>query len=158
VSMAGGVFSAAALKELIAKYGKVALGVHLSVSAASITGCYVAIKNNVDVGAILERAGLFSSSEKEEKEQAAAAAAADLQRYESSSAMEGSGDEVQLQTDHTDVKEKNRIHAAAVSGGGALALAFLCNKALIPVRIPITIALTPAVARLLALRNLHRRP
>jgi len=158
--MAGGVFSAAALKELIAKYGKVALGVHLSVSAASITGCYVAIKNNVDVGAILERAGLFSSSEKEEKEQAAAAAAAaaDLQRYESSLAVEGSGDEVLLQTDHTDVKEKNRIHAAAVSGGGALALAFLCNKALIPVRIPITIALTPAVARLLALRNLYRRP
>jgi hypothetical protein len=158
VSMAGGVFSAAGLKELIAKYGKVALGVHLSVSAASITGCYVAIKNNVDVGAILERAGLFSSSEKEEKEQAAAAAAADLQRYESSLPMEGSGDEVLLQTDHTDVKEKNRIHAAAVSGGGALALAFLCNKALIPVRIPITIALTPAVARLLALRNLYRRP
>ncbi|CAM6016417.1 unnamed protein product [Sphagnum balticum] len=153
--MAGGVFSAAALKELIAKYGKVALGVHLSVSAASITGCYVAIKNNVDVGAILERAGLFSSSEKEETEQAAAAAAADLQSYESSLAMEGSGDEVLLQTD---VKEKNRIHAAAVSGGGALALAFLCNKALMPVRIPITIALTPAVARLLALRNLYRRP
>ncbi|CAM6062035.1 unnamed protein product [Sphagnum tenellum] len=156
--MAGGVFSAAGLKELIAKYGKVALGVHLSVSAASITGCYVAIKNNVDVGAILERVGLFSSSEKEEKEQAAAAATADLQRYESSLPMEGSGDEVLLQTDHTDVKEKNRIHAAAVSGGGALALAFLCNKALIPVRIPITIALTPAVARLLALRNLYRRP
>jgi hypothetical protein len=36
------------------------------------------------------------------------------------------------------------------SSGGTLALALLCNKALIPVRIPITIALTPPVARLLA--------
>ncbi|KAL8268831.1 hypothetical protein R6Q59_002629 [Mikania micrantha] len=48
--MAGGRF-----RELIKKYGKVALGVRLSVSAASITGLYVAIKNNVDVESALEK-------------------------------------------------------------------------------------------------------
>ncbi|KAJ0077712.1 hypothetical protein Patl1_35443 [Pistacia atlantica] len=39
--MAGGRF-----KELFKKYGKVAIGVHCSVSGASITGLYIAIKNN----------------------------------------------------------------------------------------------------------------
>ena len=36
----------------------------------------------------------------------------------------------------------------AVAGGGSAALlAFLCNKALLPVRVPITVGLTPVVAR-----------
>jgi Protein of unknown function (DUF1279) len=35
-----------------------------------------------------------------------------------------------------------------VAGGGSAALlAFLCNKALLPVRVPITVGLTPVVAR-----------
>ncbi|KAL4553984.1 hypothetical protein LXL04_039901 [Taraxacum kok-saghyz] len=42
-------------RELLKKYGKVALGVHFSVSAASISGLYVAIKNNVDIEAVLEK-------------------------------------------------------------------------------------------------------
>ncbi|THU57153.1 hypothetical protein C4D60_Mb03t00510 [Musa balbisiana] len=48
------------LQELMKKYGKVALGVHFSVSAAAITGFYVAIKNNVDVDveSIFEKVGL----------------------------------------------------------------------------------------------------
>ncbi|CAL9072311.1 unnamed protein product [Musa textilis] len=54
------------LRELMKKYGKVALGVHLSVSFASITGFYVAIKNNVDVESVFERVGLSSGvSEKD---------------------------------------------------------------------------------------------
>jgi hypothetical protein len=36
------------------------------------------------------------------------------------------------------------------SSGGALTLALLCNKALLPVRVPITIALTPPIARALS--------
>ncbi|XP_004961597.1 uncharacterized protein LOC101785749 [Setaria italica] len=36
------------------------------------------------------------------------------------------------------------------SSGGALTLALLCNKALLPERVPITIALTPPVARALS--------
>lgn len=40
-----------------------------------------------------------------------------------------------------------------LSGSGStVALAFLCNKALFPVRTPITIGLTPMVARLLRSR------
>lgn len=140
-----GVLSVAGLKELIAKYGKVALGVHLSVSAVSVTGCYVAIKNNVDVGAVLQRVGLYSQSiEKEEAE--------DILKYEVL-ALEGSTSDA-----GTVPVEEDRKSAvqAAVSGGGAIALAFLCNKALMPIRIPITVALTPPIARLLARRNLYK--
>lgn len=137
-----GILSVARLRDLIAKYGKVALGVHLSVSAASITGCYVAIKNNVDVGAVLQRVGLFSDNmEKEEAD--------DIHRFEAV-ALEGS------EATAPPVEDRKSAVHAAVSGGGALALAFLCNKALMPVRIPITVALTPTVARLLARRNLYK--
>lgn len=48
------------------------------------------------------------------------------------------------------VKKRNRTAELAASSGGALALAFLCNKALFPIRVPITFALTPPVARFLA--------
>ena len=36
---------------------------------------------------------------------------------------------------------------ALTSKGSDLAIAFLCTKALAPVRIPLTIGLTPAIAR-----------
>ncbi|KAL0412379.1 UNVERIFIED_CONTAM: hypothetical protein Sradi_1439600 [Sesamum radiatum] len=51
-------------------------------------------------------------------------------------------------------KERNRTAELAASSGGALALAVLINKALFPVRVPITLALTPSIARFLARRNL----
>jgi hypothetical protein len=137
-----GVLSVAGFKELVAKYGKVAVGVHLSVSAVSVTCCYAAIKNNVDAGAVLQRVGLYSASmEKEEAE--------DIQKYE---AVASEGAPLPKEEDR-----QSAVHAA-VSGGGALALAFLCNKALMPVRIPITVALTPPVARMLARRNLFKSP
>lgn len=42
-----------------------------------------------------------------------------------------------------------------LSGGGStLALAVLCNKALFPIRTPITLALTPPVARFLRSRKI----
>ncbi|KAJ0076611.1 hypothetical protein Patl1_36015 [Pistacia atlantica] len=50
-------------------------------------------------------------------------------------------------------KQRNRTAELAASSGGALALALLCNKALFPIRVPITIALTPPVARFLARRK-----
>ncbi|KHN22155.1 hypothetical protein glysoja_042912 [Glycine soja] len=52
-------------RELMKKYGKVALGVHLSVSTVSITGLYVAIRNNVDVEAILEKLHMGTVSEEQ---------------------------------------------------------------------------------------------
>ena len=45
---------------------------------------------------------------------------------------------------------RNRTMELVASSGGALTLALLCNKALFPVRVPITIALTPPIARALS--------
>ncbi|KAJ8498011.1 hypothetical protein OPV22_008563 [Ensete ventricosum] len=139
------------LRELMKKYGKVALGVHLSVSFASITGFYVAINNNVDVESVFERVGL--SSGVSEKDRAADAS--------SSSSSFPSGDSVILDgvdssapREEQQQRRRNRTAELAASSGGALALAILCNKALFPVRVPITIALTPPIARFLARRNL----
>ncbi|CAI5998405.1 unnamed protein product [Closterium sp. NIES-64] len=50
--------------------------------------------------------------------------------------------------------ESGGVAAAGLIGsGGALAVAWLCNKALIPVRVPITLALTPPIARFLTARG-----
>ncbi|KAL9244844.1 hypothetical protein vseg_018565 [Gypsophila vaccaria] len=100
-------------KQFMKKYGKVALGVHLSVSSASVAGLYVAINNNVDVEHIIRKFGIGGNK-----------------RY--------------------------RTAELAVSSGGVFALAVLCNKALFPIRMPITVALTPTIARFLAKRNLIR--
>ncbi|RDX99279.1 hypothetical protein CR513_17683, partial [Mucuna pruriens] len=116
--MSGGRF-----RELMKKYGKVALGVHLGVSAASITGLYVAIRNNVDVEAILEKFHMGTVSDQQNPNDDAP-------------------------------PPKNRTAQLAASAGGAFTLAILCNKALFPVRVPITVALTPPVARFLARRNI----
>ncbi|KAM0938705.1 hypothetical protein DsansV1_C22g0170871 [Dioscorea sansibarensis] len=94
------------LREMTKKYGKVALGVHLSVSAASITGLYVAVRNNVDVEALFQKAGLSSPSPPPS-----------------------------LDSDPTatsDDRPRNRTAELAASSGGALAVAILLNKALFP--------------------------
>ncbi|XP_006660914.1 uncharacterized protein LOC102706404 [Oryza brachyantha] len=131
---------AARMKELMKKYGKVAVGVHLSVSCASITGLYVAINNNVDVDAILRRVGISPGSVGEEDRTAGAAGGGEVTRdaYYSGPVPE----EVP--------PPRNRTRELVASSGGALALALMCNKALLPVRIPVTVALTPPVARFLA--------
>ncbi|KAL3843352.1 hypothetical protein ACJIZ3_000755 [Penstemon smallii] len=127
-------------KEFLKKYGKVGFGVHFSVSAASITGLYVAIKNNVDVESMLEKVGMPSLSKDKEIPN-----------------MPSENLEVTTISDSgfmNEKKEKNRTTELVASSGGALALAVLINKALLPVRVPITFALTPPVARFLARRNL----
>ncbi|GER55233.1 elongation factor 4 [Striga asiatica] len=126
-------------KELLKKYGKVGLGVHLSVSAASIAGLYAAVKSNVDVDSMLEKVGLPSFAKDKGSK------ISDLHP-------------VNLETtiDRTVEEERNRTAEPALSSGGALALAVLINKALFPVRVPITLALTPPVARFLAKRNLFK--
>lgn len=134
------------MRDLMKKYGKVALGVHCSVSFVSIGGLYVAINNNVDVEALLHKIGLFSGVEKPENPTPSAGdpTAVVLDSYESPPTT------ARAETP----KMKNRTAELVASSGGALALAVLCNKALFPVRVPITIALTPPVARFLARRNL----
>ncbi|KAM0025764.1 hypothetical protein Hdeb2414_s0021g00578411 [Helianthus debilis subsp. tardiflorus] len=131
--MAGGRF-----RELLNKYGKVALGVHLSVSAASITGLYIAIKNNLDVESALEKVR-FKQLE------------SILEKVGMAGPKE---EELDADISNPESKQRNRTAELVASSGGALALAVLCNKALFPVRVPITIAVTPPIARFLARRQI----
>lgn len=133
----------ARMKDLMRKYGKVALGVHVGVSVASVSGLYVAINNNVDVDAIFRKIGISAPG--------TAAGDAALP----APAPGAGGDAVPTPGPAPAVvvgqeAPRNRTGELAASSGGALALAVLCNKALFPVRVPITIALTPPIARLLA--------
>lgn len=135
------------VKDLFRKYGRVALGVHLVVYATFFAGalravprrraaarrpparrspplrwhpagCYVAVDSKADVRGLLARVGLLSERSYDEAE------------AEAGEAGKGSW-----------------LERAASGGGSSLALAFICNKALFPVRTPITLALTPPVAR-----------
>ncbi|KAG9147476.1 hypothetical protein Leryth_007287 [Lithospermum erythrorhizon] len=131
------------LKEFLKKYGKVGLGVHFSVSAASITGIYVAIKNNVDVEAMLGKIGMPTGISN--KNGADSDVASDpVMTDELNTSVET---QTQAQSIQQEVKPRNRTAELVASTGGALTLAVLLNKALFPVRVPITIALTPAIAR-----------
>ena len=124
-------FTGGRFRELLKKYGKVALGVHFSVSGASITGIYVAIKNNVDIESILEKMHMGGVSSEDQA---------------GSNPLDEFAGEKE--------KKRNRTAELAASSGGALALAVLCNKALFPIRVPITVALTPPIARFLARRKI----
>lgn len=134
-------------REVLMKYGKVGLGVHFSVSAASITGLYVAIKNNVDVESLLEKVGMGAVSKQEDTDN----------NYSSSSELSddfvGQGRSDIFTSNDQQKPKKNKTAELMSSTGGALALAVICNKALFPIRVPITIALTPAVSRYLARRR-----
>ena len=67
---------------------------------------------------------------------------------------ETEGEIVTVSQSNQEIKPKNRTAELAASSGGALALAVLCNKALFPVRVPITIALTPSITKFLARRRI----
>ncbi|KFK30457.1 hypothetical protein AALP_AA7G263600 [Arabis alpina] len=121
------------LKEFVKKYGKVALGVHFSVSGVSISGLYIAIKSNVDVESIFEKYHIPGFSNKENPNPSS---------------------DSQLKEVIGDGTSKNKTKELAKSAGGALAVAILCNKALFPIRVPITMALTPPIARFLARRKI----
>lgn len=140
-------------RELLRKYGKVAIGVHFSVSGASITGLYVAIKNNVDVESLLDKLhmdGFFSKDQPQTTPSEIASSVDDGFVIEETATSKIESTVVQ------ESRTRNRTAELAASTGGALALAVLCNKALLPIRIPITIALTPPIARLLARRGIMR--
>ncbi|KAL1213972.1 hypothetical protein V5N11_007335 [Cardamine amara subsp. amara] len=126
------------LKEIVKKYGKVALGVHFSVSGVSISGFYIAIKNNVDVESLLDKYQIPWFSNKENPNPNPNPSL-DLNLEE-----EGLGGGT----------SENKTKQLAKSAGGALALAVLCNKALFPIRVPITMALTPPIARFLRQRKI----
>ncbi|KAI8026970.1 hypothetical protein LOK49_LG02G03929 [Camellia lanceoleosa] len=135
-------------RELLKKYGKVAVGVHFSVSAASISGLYIAIKSNVDVESMLEKVGFRAAKQEEEEEEKTKLPQSNPDGFIFEE-MESTVTMMEMKK----TKNRNRTAELATSSGGALALAVLCNKALFPIRVPITIALTPPVARFLARRQ-----
>lgn len=128
------------IKELINKYGRVALVVHISVSTASYTSCYVAIRNNVDVNDLLNRIGLLPNPHQPASELPDGTAAEKIEKVTG---------KVTEKLDHAAAKVLNQ--------GGAFALAFVCNKALLPVRIPLTVVLTPPISRIWARTQFFRR-
>ncbi|KAK3132791.1 hypothetical protein QOZ80_6AG0527790 [Eleusine coracana subsp. coracana] len=135
------------MKHLMKKYGKVALGVHVSVSCTTIAGLYVAINNNVDVDSILRRVGISPSVSVEVPPAPAPAPAAGGDILGDAAAVPNRSEVVHDASERE--RERNRTAELVASSGGALALAILCNKALLPVRIPMTIALTPPISRAL---------
>eukprot|EP00929_Paragymnodinium_shiwhaense_P091066 TRINITY_DN51111_c0_g1_i2.p2 TRINITY_DN51111_c0_g1~~TRINITY_DN51111_c0_g1_i2.p2 ORF type:complete len:111 (+),score=14.51 TRINITY_DN51111_c0_g1_i2:78-410(+) len=96
------------LQELVVRYGKVGVGVHLTLSCCSIAGCYTAVSQNLPVDRILQQVGLSSAS-------------ADDQ---------GAG-------------------TSAATAGGTFVAAMVLHKAIMPLRIPVTLVVTPVVARIL---------
>lgn len=143
-------------KELVKKYGKVALGVHFSVSAASITGLYVAIKNNADVESLFAKLHLpgVPGKDRPEATELGSVWTDGFNAEESGGDYGGGRSSSPGVVEEVAAKKRNRTAELAASTGGALALAVLCNKALFPVRVPITVALTPPVARFLARRRI----
>eukprot|EP00250_Pteridium_aquilinum_P015328 c22523_g1_i1 orf=193-648(+) len=142
--------TAGRFRELLAKYGKVAIGVHLSVSGISISGFYVAIKNNMDVEGALQRFGLMGKDVEEAMHREGDIEANPPHR-EGLDHDHASAPELEVNKDSS-IINKNK---ALISGSSALVLAILCNKALLPVRVPLTFALTPPIARFLARRKLY---
>ena len=49
--------------------------------------------------------------------------------------------------DDADPQTRGWFAQSLTSSGSSLALAFLCTKALLPIRVPLTLAVTPPVAR-----------
>lgn len=149
-AMAAAAAKGGRFRELLKKYGKVALGVHFSVSAVSITGLYIAIKNNVDVESLFDKWHLPGLSKQEPTQQ-------DLQELKSQDGFlenDGYNDRSMVVIGEEKETKRNRTAELVASTGGALTLAVLCNKALFPIRVPITIAVTPPLARFLARRGI----
>eukprot|EP00271_Cylindrocystis_brebissonii_P017834 TRINITY_DN4800_c0_g2_i1.p1 TRINITY_DN4800_c0_g2~~TRINITY_DN4800_c0_g2_i1.p1 ORF type:complete len:238 (-),score=10.69 TRINITY_DN4800_c0_g2_i1:542-1192(-) len=202
------------LRDLTSKYGKVAVGVHIAVSALCFTGFYVAIRSSLDVESVLERVGLVLGH----KEEQIAVIEGKVQTIDNSilrdpAAVERGRSDFSLRTltggsnsnsgsrtvvgsiqgssipasssVQTNASEANaalppvvdsqtaaeevlatepgvievhlpprlsrfeQLQKAALGGGGSLALAFVCNKAILPIRVPLTFLLTPPVHRTL---------
>lgn len=92
-------------------------------------GCYVAVDNKVDVRGVLENYGLLGKKKISE-------GGGGLEKTGSSSSSQEAG----------------WMEKVLTGGSSTLALAFICNKALFPVRAPITVGLTPVIAKWLRVR------
>lgn len=129
------------LQETLAVYGKVGLAVHLCISTVSYTGCYTAVRwELLPVDAVLERLGAAAGSAVSDNGSSVSSSTA--------AASPGAGTpEAPVESREADGGRGGLLAAAGRSGGHAV-VAYMLYKALFPVRAPITIALTPLVARL----------
>lgn len=112
------------------------------------------MERGVKVDKFLRGWGLMGEKKQKEVEvegTAAAATTTDPGRAAAGAAASSSGSSSSHHHDADDEDEHGRNwFTRALSGhGSSLALAFVANKALFPVRAPITLGLTPAVARAL---------
>ncbi|CAL8469260.1 g8801 [Coccomyxa elongata] len=104
------------LQELVKKYGKVAIGVHLGIYAATLAGCYVAAERKLNLEHYLVKYNLLKEED-----------------------LRADGDPA----------DRSWLAKVLTSSGSSFAIAFVCTKALLPVRLPLTVAVTPAVARII---------
>lgn len=155
--MAGGS-AAGRLRDLIVKYGRVAIGVHLTISATSFWVLYLAARSSLDVESMLTRVGLMSSTDLEAIHPPPGAEvihpppeSAETSHPPSYTGWFFSATDRAMQM--LGMAGTSEDRSKLVGSGGAFAVAFLCNKALIPVRVPITIAVTPRVWRFLTVRG-----
>ncbi|KAK9811822.1 hypothetical protein WJX72_010864 [[Myrmecia] bisecta] len=109
------------VRDLFKKYGKVGVGVHLTIYAATLAGCYAAAESKLDVGQLLIKYGLMSDKEVK---------------------------------DDASPEQRGWLANTLTHSGSSLAVAFLCTKALLPVRVPLTLTLTPMVARAIQRRKI----
>eukprot|EP00899_Mesostigma_viride_P008389 jgi/Mesvir1/17551/Mv08800-RA.1 len=116
------------LKDLISKYGKTAIAVHMTLSALSFGSCYMLVRSKADldyIASTLDRIGLAGVSG--------------------------------ILTETREIQEAGPVVPAkdppvsagvsALAGGSVVALAYVVHKALLPIRVPATVILTPLVAR-----------
>eukprot|EP00928_Gymnodinium_smaydae_P017081 TRINITY_DN16508_c0_g1_i1.p3 TRINITY_DN16508_c0_g1~~TRINITY_DN16508_c0_g1_i1.p3 ORF type:complete len:132 (+),score=38.88 TRINITY_DN16508_c0_g1_i1:74-469(+) len=120
------------LQEAFLRYGKVGLGVHICLSTMSLGSCYYAVRRNLPMDEILRNVGLGDMLDRERAKAEAKAQA-----------------QAQAQGDAASAPELRDAAGALASAGGAAVAAFVLHKALFPVRVPVTLAVTPLVLRLM---------
>ncbi|CAE8623798.1 unnamed protein product [Polarella glacialis] len=120
------------LRETFLRYGKVGLVVHICLSSLSLVSCYTAVRCQLPVDRLLQAVGLGGD----------ATAPTELTTGEMSViAQSGAG----VGEDSVD-----RFSAEAsghMTAGSTAVVAFMLHKALMPLRVPITAAVTPLAAR-----------
>mmetsp|Transcript_17841 Transcript_17841/g.45265 ORF Transcript_17841/g.45265 Transcript_17841/m.45265 type:complete len:136 (-) Transcript_17841:442-849(-) len=112
------------LKETFVKHGRLAICIHVGLSIATFAGFYAAISSGVDVKRPLRAVGLLDDPDPATPGGVEAEAGALGEASTSRQVVEALG-----------------------ASGPTMAAAYVCNKAMMPVRAPITVALTPIVAR-----------
>lgn len=126
-------------RTLVRKYGFTAMGTYFTISATTFWTLYVAIENNVDVKGSLQVPSRLDFFDLKDQDWGL----------------------LPSQTKETEqqLAENTRWYKKLISEGkgGSIALAFLCTKALVPIKIPVAMSLTPTVHKCLTSLGLIRR-